>query len=283
MNKKVFLIGATGTIGKRLIPELLNMGYTVAGLTTSSIGGNYLETHEVKAYVGDILDADYMDYVIKDFEPDIVINQITSLKEGNFANNANVRTIGTRNIIDACVKYSVGKIISQSIAWAYKPGNELANEEEDLDVFSTEPRLTTVKGVYELENQSKRLKNHVILRYGFLYGENTWYAPNGFIHQQISAGMHRASEGIRSFIHIDDAISITIKSLEWNSGIYNVVNDVPVSEYEWAKYFCDKVGLKDIDIIAVAAQNWERGTSNSKIKNLGVLLKYPDWRDGYDN
>mgnify|MGYP001081719454 FL=1 len=156
---KIFVTGATGLIGTKLTQRLLEEGYDVAGFTTSEQGKQRLEAANVKAYIGDILKADTIEAAIADFQPEIIINQITDLKKVDMTANTKVRIDGSKNLIDAALKHHVKKVIAQSIAFTYEPGEGLATEETPLDDHSTGDRKITVEGVEGLEEQTARMDN----------------------------------------------------------------------------------------------------------------------------
>ena len=109
---KIFITGATGLIGTRLTQRLIEEGYEVAGFTTSEKGKAKLEGLGAKAYIGDILKADTIDAAVGDFCPDIIINQITDLKNVDMAANTKVRVEGGKNLTDAALKYDVKKVVA---------------------------------------------------------------------------------------------------------------------------------------------------------------------------
>lgn len=159
---KIFVTGATGLIGIKLVQRLKEEGHEVAGFTTSENGQQKLAAVNVKAYIGDILKADTIDQALADFKPEIIINQITDLKNVDMAANTKVRIEGSKNLIDAAKKHDVKKVIAQSIAFMYEPGEGLANEETSLDFNSTGDRKVTVDGVVGLEEETARMDEYVV-------------------------------------------------------------------------------------------------------------------------
>ena len=104
------------------------------------------------------------------------MHQLTDLTSGTSASNANLRARGTRNLMDAAHAAGVSRVISQSIAWAYTAGCGPAAEETPLDLSTAEPRLTTIRGIAALEQMTQEAPEWVVLRYGILYGPDTWYS-----------------------------------------------------------------------------------------------------------
>lgn len=125
---KIFVTGATGLIGTKLTKRLLEEGYEVGGLTTSENGKEKLENAGVKAYIGDILKYDTIEDSISDFKPDIIMNEITDLKQVDMSANTKVRIEGTKNLVNAAIKHDVTHIQSQSIAFTYEGGEGLATD-----------------------------------------------------------------------------------------------------------------------------------------------------------
>lgn len=276
---KIFVTGATGLIGTKLTKRLIEEGYEVAGLTTSEKGKEKLDNAGVKAYIGNILEYDTIEKSIGDFKPDIIMNEITDLKQVDMSANTKVRIEGTRNLVEAAIKHDVPHIQSQSIAFVYEAGDTLATEETSLDYDASGDRKITVDGVEGLEKESARLSKHVILRYGLLYGPGTWYGKDGMIYNQFINGEVTMTDGVQSFIHIDDAVETAIQALNFESGIYNVADDEPVKGDDWAKWYANELNVTPTLNIEPAAP-FERGVTNKKFKDQGGKLIYTTWKDG---
>ncbi|WP_204977334.1 NAD-dependent epimerase/dehydratase family protein [Mammaliicoccus sciuri] len=276
---KIFVTGATGLIGTKLTKRLIEEGYEVAGLTTSEKGKEKLDNAGVKAYIGNILEYDTIEKSIGDFKPDIIMNEITDLKQVDMSANTKVRIEGTRNLVEAAIKHDVPHIQSQSIAFVYEAGDTLATEETSLDYDASGDRKITVDGVEGLEKESARLNKHVILRYGLLYGPGTWYGKDGMIYNQFINGEVTMTDGVQSFIHIDDAVETAIQALNFESGIYNVADDDPVKGDDWAKWYANELNVTPTLNIEPAAP-FERGVTNKKFKDQGGKLIYTTWKDG---
>ena len=276
---KIFVTGATGLIGTKLTQRLLEEGYDVAGFTTSEQGKQRLEAANVKAYIGDILKADTIEAAIADFQPEIIINQITDLKKVDMTANTKVRIDGSKNLIDAALKHHVKKVIAQSIAFTYEPGEGLATEETPLDDHSTGDRKITVEGVEGLEEQTARMDNYVVLRFGWLYGPGTWYGKDGMIYNQFIDGEVTLSDGVTSFVHLDDAVETSIQASNFANGIYNVADDEPVKGSDFAQWYKQQLKVNP-KVNITPAEPFERGVSNEKFKSQGGTLQYKSWKDG---
>ncbi|MDT0669924.1 NAD(P)-dependent oxidoreductase [Mammaliicoccus sciuri] len=266
-------------LGTKLTRRLIEEGYEVAGLTTSEKGKEKLDNAVVKAYIGNILEYDTIEKSIGDFKPDIIMNEITDLKQVDMSANTKVRIEGTRNLVEAAIKHDVPHIQSQSIAFVYEAGDTLATEETSLDYDASGDRKITVDGVEGLEKESARLNKHVILRYGLLYGPGTWYGKDGMIYNQFINGEVTMTDGVQSFIHIDDAVEIAIQALNFESGVYNVADDEPVKGDDWAKWYANELNVTPTLNIEPAAP-FERGVTNKKFKDQGGKLIYTTWKDG---
>ncbi len=270
------LLASTGLIGIKLVQRLKEEGHEVAGFTTSENGQQKLAAVNVKAYIGDILNADTIDQALADFKPEIIINQITDLKNVDMAANTKVRIEGSKNLIDVAKKHDVKKVIAQSIAFMYEPGEGLAYEKTALDFNSTGDRKVTVDGVVGLEEETARMDEYVVLR---LYGPGTWYGKDGMIYNQFMDGQVTLSDGVTSFVHLDDAVETSIQAIHFENGIYNVADDAPVKGSEFAEWYKEQLGVEpNIDI--QPAQPFERGVSNEKFKAQGGTLIYKTWKDG---
>ncbi len=181
--KQIFLAGAAGAIGSRLVPLLLSAGHDVTGTTRSAAKVAQLRELGARPVVVDVFDYAALREAIGAAHPEIVIHQLTDLPKdldpahmgAAIARNARIRTEGTRNLVAAAVAAGARRLIAQSIAWAYAPGNEPHSESDPLDVAAQGDRGVTVRGVVDLEEralQSPPLAG-VVLRYGQLYGPGT--------------------------------------------------------------------------------------------------------------
>lgn len=180
MTLRIFVAGATGAIGQRLVPLLLDSGHQITGATRSSRKADALRAAGADAVVVDVFDAEGLGNAVSVVRPHVVIHQLTDLPHGldqtRMANaavrNARVRDEGTRNLMRAALAAGVGKVVAQSIIWAYAPGPEPHAEDDPLDEHTEGGRAVSIRGVIALEKQvlgSPPIIG-VVLRYGQLYG-----------------------------------------------------------------------------------------------------------------
>jgi|SRR5262245_10293431 len=181
---KVFLAGATGAIGRRLVPLLLRAGHDVTGATRSAEKARELQRVGAAAVVLDVFDAQATRAAMRAAKPEAVIHQLTDLPRefderriaAAYGANARIRSEGTRNLIAAAQAASARRLIVQSIAFGYASGGGPHVETDALNLSDPE-RAITIKGAADMENQVLSAKglDGIILRYGFLYGPGTWH------------------------------------------------------------------------------------------------------------
>ncbi|MGH3241713.1 MAG: NAD-dependent epimerase/dehydratase family protein, partial [Spirillospora sp.] len=199
---KILLAGATGVVGRRLIPLLVQAGHEVTGTTRRAERTGLLGDLGATPVVLDVLDAAATRAAVTAARPDAVIHQLTDLSQEDFTANSQLRIEGTRNLVDAARAEGVETMVAQSIAWVYVPGDAPAVETDRLDAS-----LPPYAGVAALEEAVGEMPRGVVLRYGALYGPGTWYAPDGAIADRVRAGTMRPAPSWTSFVHADDAAS----------------------------------------------------------------------------
>ncbi|HEX4223469.1 MAG TPA: NAD(P)-dependent oxidoreductase [Pseudonocardiaceae bacterium] len=277
----VFLAGATGVLGRRIVSLLVARGHEVTALTRSPAGADLVRSLGAEAVLGDALDAESVRAAVLAAAPDVVMHQLTDLATRNTAANAALRINGTRNLVDAALAAGVSRFVVQSIAWAYEPGDKPAIESTPLDLRTEEPRLSTVEGIAALESQAARVPEHVVLRYGLLYGPDTWYAPDGAMADAARAGQLAATGDVTSFVHIDDAAAAAIRALDWPTGAVNVCDDEPAEGVDWVPVFCDLVGAS-APATSTERTPFARGADNTHARQeLGWQPAWPSWRNSF--
>lgn len=285
---KILVAGAAGAIGRVLTPLLLQAGHQVFGTTRSAEKAAQLEAAGVRPVVVDVFDQDKLTSAVFRTKPDAIIHQLTDLSSQNFEANARLRIDGTRNLVEAAHAVGVRRMIAQSIAFAYEPGepgDDPADEKTPLDVRAGWPRKRTVEGIVSLEQAVSEVEQSVILRYGMVYGPGTWYARDGQIAESIRRGSTSATRAITCFLHIEDAARAAVAALHWPATrlptVVNIVDDEPAPATVWMPVFADSLGLpappEDLN-----APITGRPVSNAKLrKTLKWDLRYPSWRTGF--
>jgi nucleoside-diphosphate-sugar epimerase len=216
---RVFLAGAAGAIGRRLVPLLLRAGHDVTGTTRSAETANRLARAGVVPAVLDVFDAQAVTVAVRAAKPDVLVHQLTDLPReldealvvASYAKNAHIRTEGTRNLIAAAQAASAQRFIVQSIAFAYAPGGEPHPETDPLNLADP-ARAVTVKGAADMERQvlTARGLDAIVLRYGLLYGPGTWYDTSGR----------------KPGLYVDAAAQAALLAITHGAaGIYNVADD----------------------------------------------------------
>ena len=277
---KIFLAGATGAIGRLLLPLLIEAGHEVTGTTRSADKFAQISRAGGRPVALDVFDRAATFAALQAAQPEVVIHQLTDLIDLDFANNTRLRIEGSRNLVDAAKAVEVGRMIAQSISWMYGPGSMPAGEDEPLDVDAPAPRNRSVAAVQSLEQAVLEIPVGIVLRYGILYGPATWYFRDGLTTEEIRRGEIEANDAVTSFVHVGDAAQAAFQALSWPTGVLNIVDDAPAKASEWVPVYAGLVGAEPPPI-KTGAQAWERGASNAKARQLDWRPQYPDWLAGF--
>jgi nucleoside-diphosphate-sugar epimerase len=277
---RVFLAGATGVVGRRLTPLLVDQGHQVTCLVRRDVDAAAMRAVGADAAIADVFDAEALARAVKSAAPEVVVHQLTDLRAGSLAANADIRRTGTRNLVNAALAAGARRIVAQSIAWAYRAGEEPATERTPLDVDADEPRRSTVGGVAALEAAVRELPEWVVLRYGLLYGPGTWYAPEGLMADRARRGELAATADVASFVHVEDAVAAAAAALGWPPGAVNVCDDEPAAGHEWVPAFARWVGAPAPPVDTETPRpGWARGADNRYARReLGWTPAYRSWR-----
>jgi nucleoside-diphosphate-sugar epimerase len=215
---RIFLAGASGAVGRRLVPLLIAAGHDVTGTTRSAEAGRKLEAAGVRPAIVDVYDAAALERAAIDAQPAAVVHQLTDLPQtfdeqnlaASYPRNARIRVEGTRNLIAAALTAGARRFVVQSIAFAYSPGREPYVEDDPLNLADG-PRLVTVRGAADMEQQVLASgMEGVVLRYGLFYGPGTW----------------NDDPSRKPALHIDAAAQATVLALTRGApGIYNIADD----------------------------------------------------------
>jgi len=279
---RVFLAGATGVIGQRLVPLLVDRGHSVTGFVRRDADADWLRSLGAKAVRGDVFDADGVRRAVALAAPDVVMHQLTDLKGGNRQANSEMRITGTRHLVDAALAAGVRRLVAQSIAWAYEAGEVPAAEDVPLDLGSSGCGLRCWQGVSPGEGAVGEAPEWGVRRYGLLYGPGTWYSRGGLMADTAARGELSADGDVSSFVHVDDAAGAAADALSWPTGFVNVCDDVPAPGREWVPAFCLAVGVAVPAASGGERHGWARGADNGHArKELNWTPAWPSWREGF--
>jgi nucleoside-diphosphate-sugar epimerase len=306
---RVLVAGATGAIGRQLLPQLVEGGHQVVGMTRSPDKAPLIRELGAEPVVADALDAEQVARAVGEAEPEAIVHELTALSgsldvrrfEREFEPTNRLRTEGTDHLLAAARGAGVRRFVAQSFAgWPFaRNGAPVKGEEEPLDSEPVAPMRTTLEAIRRVEDAVAGADwlEGIVLRYGGFYGPHTSMAPGGQTTEMIRQRKFPIvgdGEGIWSFVHIADAAEATVAALErGRPGLYNVVDDEPAAVRDWLPAMASALGAKPPRRVprwlgrlfageaAVAMMTEIRGASNEKAKReLGWQLRYPSWRDG---
>jgi 2-alkyl-3-oxoalkanoate reductase len=305
---RVFVAGASGAIGRRLLPQLVAAGHEVTGITRSEERAEAIRAAGARAVICDALDTDALHAAVTGAAPEVVVHQLTALPhrfdprdKELYASTNRLRSETTRTLLDAARAAGARRLICQSIAFAYAPGGEteVKDEEAPLALDAPLPFGDAVRAIDEMERAvvgADGLEG-LVLRYGWFYGPGTYYADDGTMTEDIRRRRFPVigkGDGLYSFVHVDDAASATVAAVERGApGIYNVVDDDPAPQRVWLPLYAEAIGAKKprrvpvwlarlvVGKIATMA-NVQPGASNAKAKReLGWEPRWASWREGF--
>jgi nucleoside-diphosphate-sugar epimerase len=306
---RIFVAGATGAVGRRLVPALARKGHEVFGLTRRRENGQWLVAQGAEPVVADALDAVAIERALAKHRPEIVVHQLTALAgmsdmrnfDRAFAGSNRLRTTGLDILIAAARKVGARRLVAQSFCgWPYaRVGGSIKSEDDPLD--STPPRrqAETLAAIKYLEATMSGLRDleGIALRYGIFYGPGTGLFEADMVRQlrKRSVPVIGDGGGCWSLLRIDDAASATVAAIESRAnGIFNVVDVEPVFVRDWIPALAQAVGAKPprkvptwiARIVAgdvlVTMMTQSRAGSNARIKReLGWTPAYGSWREGF--
>jgi nucleoside-diphosphate-sugar epimerase len=280
---RIFLAGASGVIGQRMVPLLIGQGHQVTGLVLDPGDAAVIRRAGGDVVSVDIRDVDALKAAVLHTHPDVVYHHVTDLSENDSAANAELRRVGSPHLMEAAIAAGVRRVVAQSMAWAYEPGDTPATEQTPLDLDATAPRRSIgIKGVVALEEAVRAMPEWVILRFGRLYGPGTWYARGARFARSAQAGELRATPDVESFVHVDDAANAAVQALTWPTGAVNICDDDPAPGTSWVPEFTRAVGVETPPPVSDEHRPWARGASNHHARvDLAWTPEYPTWRTGF--
>ena len=306
---RIFVAGATGAIGKQLVPRLVAARHEVHGMTRSE--SKWAMLHEMGAVpvVADALNPDQVAEAVGRAKPEVIVHQLTAIGaldtrhfDRDFARTNRLRTEGTDYLLSAGQAIGVRRFIAQSYgAWPYiRTGGPVKTEEDPLDPTPAREMRETLAAIRHLEQAvlGARWTEGIVLRYGAFYGPSTSMAPGGQQFEMVRKRMFPLvgnGGGVWSFIHVADAAEATVAAIErGRRGIYNIVDDEPAPVAQWLPALAQELGAKDPIHVphfigrlfagesGVVMMTDARGASNAKAKReLGWHPAHSSWRQGF--
>jgi nucleoside-diphosphate-sugar epimerase len=306
---RVFVAGATGAIGKQLVPRLVEAGHEVHGMTRSESKQAMLRELGAVPVVADALDPDQVAQAVGRARPDVIVHQLTAIParldlrhfDRDFALTSRLRTEGTDHLLSAGQAVGVRRFVAQSHILSYaRTGGPVKSEEDPFDRSPAREMRETLAAIRYLEEAvlGARWTEGIVLRYGHFYGPGTSLAPGA---EQVELVRRRKfplvgdGGGVWSFIHIADAAEATVAAVEHGSrGVYNVVDDDPAPVAKWLPALAQELGAKKPVRVprfvgrlfageaGVVMMTELRGASNAKAKReLAWRPALPSWRQGF--
>jgi nucleoside-diphosphate-sugar epimerase len=304
---RVFVAGATGAIGKQLVPRLVAAGHEVHGMTRSASKRTMLDGLGAVPVVADALDPGQVAEAVAAARPDVIVHQLTAIgetdtrhMERNFAPTNRLRTEGTDHLLSAGQAVGVRRFVAQSNVALYpRTGASVKSEENGFDPSPAPTMRANVEAMRHLEQAvlGADWTEGIVLRYGWFYGPGTGIAPGGEVPELIrKRKFPLVGDGaaVWSFIHVADAAEATVAAIEHGSrGVYNVVDDDPAAVAEWLPTLAEQLGAKQPMRVprfvgrlfageaGVVMMTELRGASNAKAKReLRWRPAHPSWRQG---
>jgi nucleoside-diphosphate-sugar epimerase len=299
---KVFVAGASGVIGTRLVSQLIDRGHEVVGTHRTRERGERVAALGAEPVQLDLLDARSVRKAVLAAAPDAIVHEATALGDAvwsrnfdkAFAGTTALRTTGTDALLAAAREAGVDRFVAQSFAsYRYaRVGGPVKTEDDPLDAAAPSNAVEAWNGMNSLDDKVAAAGG-IVLRYGVFYGA----ANDGLIEpvRKRQFPIIGAGGGYTSWIHLDDAATATVLALEQDGpAIYNVVDDEPAPVRDWLPVMAAALGAKPprhfpvwlarlvAGEAAVVMGTTARGASNAKAKReLGWSPRYGSWRQGF--
>ena len=307
---RVFVAGATGAIGRQLVPRLVRAGHEVHGMTRSENKRALVAELGAVPVVADALDPDQVAEAVGRARPDVVVHQLTAIPpkldlrhfDRDFALTARLRTEGTDHLLSAAQAVGVERFVAQSnCASAYaRVGGPVKAEDAPLDSSPAREMQGSAAALQHLERAvlGAEWTEGIVLRYGSFYGPGTSLERGSVQTELVRARkfpMVGDGAGVWSFVHVADAADATVAAVErGRRGVYNVVDDDPAPVAEWLPALAETLGAKRPMRVprfvgrlfageaGVVMLTEVRGASNAKAKaELGWRPAHPSWREAW--
>jgi 2-alkyl-3-oxoalkanoate reductase len=299
---RVFVTGASGAIGTRLVAQLIDAGHEVIGTARSAASAERVRALGAKPVALDLLDAPAVRKAVLASEPEAIVHQATALAnlrdlkhfDRTFAQTNRLRTEGTDALLRAAHEAGVRRFVAQShanVRYA-REGGPVKSEADPLDLTPVPSMRESVAAMRHLD-EAVTQAGGVALRYGTFYGASN----DGLVApvRKRQFPVIAKGGGVSSWIHLEDAAAATVLALDRDAaGIYNIVDDEPAPVREWLPVLAEALGAKPphhfprwlARLLAgeavVMMETEARGAANAKAKReLGWELRYPSWRQGF--
>jgi nucleoside-diphosphate-sugar epimerase len=303
---RIFVTGATGALGRHLVPGLVAAGHEVTATTRTPGKVARLREAGAEPVVVDGLDRDAVIAAVQAAAPEVVVHQMTALAglrslrnpDKAFASTNELRTRGTDNLLAAAAEAGTRRVIAQGYAGPgpdKRSGGALKTEEDPLGWRPIGSAARMVAAITHVDTTVPRqAPEGIVLRYGTFYGPGASDALVELLRKR-QLPVIGGGTGVWSFIEISDAAAATLAAVERGApGVYNVVDDDPAPVADWLPYLAKVAGAKPplrvpawlgrllAGEFVVAQMTTSRGSSNEKArKELGWAPRYPSWREGF--
>ncbi len=306
---RVFVAGATGAMGKQLVPRLVAAGHEVVGMTSKEANRGLVADLGATPVVADALDPDQVAEAVGRADPEVIVHQLTSIgavdlrhMDRSFAVTNRLRTEGTDHLLSAGKAVGVKRFVAQSAIYGFyaRTGGAVKTEEDPLDPDPPRAMRESLAAVRHLEEAvlGASWTEGIVLRYGAFYGPNTSMTAGSEQFEMIKKRKFPLvgnGAGVWSFIHIADAAEATVAALDRGTpGIYNIADDDPAPVSEWLPSLAETLGArKPMHVprfvgrmfageVGAVFMTEIRGASNAKAKReLGWQPAHPSWRQGF--
>jgi 2-alkyl-3-oxoalkanoate reductase len=302
----VFIAGATGAVGRALIPKLIEHGHAVTGTTRSPAKADSIRALGATPAVADGLDREAVVAAVRAAQPDVIVHQMTALAglgdprkfQRSFAATDRLRTEGTDNLLAAAAEVGATVVAQSYAGWPYEPAGG-AVKDEDAPLMADPPKQMrgTVAALRHVEG-AVTAASGMALRYGGFYGPGTGLVRGGEQWKLVQARKFPIvgdGGGIWSFCHIDDAASATVAALEHPvpGAVLNICDDEPAPVREWLPGLAQAIGAKPPRRVprfvgrllgphVIQLMCEARGASNARAKALlDWTPSVPTWREGF--
>jgi nucleoside-diphosphate-sugar epimerase len=312
MTMKIIIAGATGALGRQLLPRLVERGHEVTGMTRSESKQQLVRDLGGRPVVADALDPESVAQAVAAAEPEAIVHQLTAIPHAldmrhfarDFAQTNRLRTEGTDHLLAAGRAVGARRFVAQSYAPAIyaRAGGPVKSEDDPLEESPPDQVRATVDAIRHVERAvtGASWTEGVALRYGAFYGPGTNFSlgPEGTFVEAIrkrQLPLVGKAGGVWSFIHIEDAAEATVSAIEGHGrGIYNVVDDEPATVADWLPAAAQAVeapaprrvprwlGRLFAGEWATVMMTETRGASNAKAKReLAWTPRHASWREGF--